>query len=232
MRIGGKYLLAFCLALCFVSGIAQTEWHPTRDFPLLFSRMEKATVHYGIIQDREKLMPCNIHIGTAKKYQVLIYANENGVVMETDPDAVNKVEFPDGTYIPVEHKYFGKIIREDSIGKIVMVRDLDREKLTEYQRSTMSEASRIDLSLLGWRIPKEDIENLPMCVRFYFVYNMEIFEVTDKNILEHINQSRRKEYRAYTRAAELISTNESSVRRLWEDFFVNYDKTLKFYKKK
>lgn len=226
-----KFFIALCeLMIVSMSASSQTEWNPTCEFPLLFPRMEKATIHYGLIKDYTKLIPCNIHIGTAQKYQELIYLNDNGLLMEIDPSSLNYVEFPDGKYMPIEQKYFGKIIREDSIGKIVMVRDLDRDKLLEIQRTTLSISSKIDISILGGKISQEELSIVPMYTKFFFVFNKEIFEVTDKNILAHINQSRRKEYRAYTRAAELISTNESSVVKLWEDFFVNYDKVLKFYK--
>lgn len=208
------------------------EWVPTEEFPLLFRRMETATIHYGLFQDHEKVAPCNISVGDDKKTQTLVYINDSTTLMETDPANVNFVDFPDGRYVPVEQNYFGKIIIEDSVGKVIMVRDLDRYKLTEATRSTLSQSSRINMEYMRWYVPSESDSQLPMLTKFYFVYRGNTFEVTDKNILANINQKRRKEYLAYTRAAELISTSERSIRQLWADFFVNYDNVLKFYKKR
>lgn len=208
------------------------DWIPTEEFPLLFKRMEVATIHYGLFQDYSKTVPCNISIGDDKKTHSLVYINDSTTVMETDPANINYVEFPDGKYIPIEQQYFGKVIIEDSVGKVIKVRDLDRHKLTEASRSTLSQASRINLEYMRWYVPSESDSQLPMTTRFYFVFRGNMFEITDKNILANINQKRRKEYLAYTRAAEVISTNEGSVRQLWADFFVNYNNVLKFYKKK
>lgn len=208
------------------------EWVPTEEFPLLFRRMETATIHYGLFQDHEKVAPCNISVGDDKKTQTLVYINDSTTLMETDPANVNFVDFPDGRYVPVEQNYFGKIIIEDSVGKVIMVRDLDRYKLTEATRSTLSQSSRINMEYMRWYVPSESDSQLPMLTKFYFVFRGNTFEVTDKNILANINQKRRKEYLAYTRAAELISTSERSIRQLWADFFVNYDNVLKFYKKR
>lgn len=208
------------------------DWIPTEEFPLLFKRMEVATIHYGLFQDYSKTVPCNISIGDDKKTHSLVYINDSTTVMETDPANINYVEFPDGKYIPIEQQYFGKVIIEDSVGKVIKVRDLDRHKLTEASRSTLSQASRINLEYMRWYVPSESDSQLPMTTRFYFVFRGNMFEITDKNILANINQKRRKEYLAYTRSAEVISTNEGSVRQLWADFFVNYNNVLKFYKKK
>lgn len=224
-------LVLLGMLLLVTCPILAQEWKPTEEFPLLFNRMEKAVVHYGIFQDHAKTYPCNIHLGTSTKTHALIYADEAGTVMETEPANVNYVEFPDGKYVPIEQKFFGKIILEDSVGKVIMVRDINRHKMTEAKRSTESETTRLNLQYMKWYVPSESDVQLPMIKRFYFQFRGEIFEITEKNILSHINQDRRKEYRAYTRNAEVISTNESSVLKLWADFFVNYDEILNFYKK-
>ena len=232
MRHSILILLALILTATLYTADAKAQtFVPTPDFPFIFNRMEKATIHYGMFQDNTKLLPCNIHVGTDRKYQTLVYINPEGTPMETDPDDVNRVDFPDGIYIPIEHHYFGKIVHEDSIGKVVKVYDLDRQKLTEHERSTITPTSKINMDHMTWYIPTEADSQLPMRIAYYFIFNGKVFEVKEKNILDNINQSRRKEYRAYTRAAEVISTNESSILKLWNDFFVNYDKVLPFYKK-
>lgn len=226
-------LSAFLLLSIFASTIAKAQtFTPTSEFPFLFKRMEKAVIHYGIFQDNTKELPSNIHVGTDKKFQVLVYINPDGTPMETEPDAVNLVEFPDGKYLPIEHKYFGKIVHEDSVGKVVKVYDLDRAKLTEHERSTIAPMSKMNMQHFTWYVPSDGDVQLPMQTTFYFVFNSSIFEANQKNILTHINQNRRKEYRAYTRSAEVLSYSENSIIQLWKDFFVNYDNVLPFYKKK
>ncbi len=70
---------------------------------------------------------------------------------------------------------------------------------------------------------REEEQPLPLVHSFYILMNKQIFEATEKNILKHINQSRRKEYRNFTRSAEIISTNESSMVKVWDTFFADYD---------
>ena len=71
---------------------------------------------------------------------------------------------------------------------------------------------------------RQEEQPIPTVNRFYFLYGGEVFEATDRNILKRINQERRKEYRIFTRSAEIISTNLSSMLKVWENFFVKYDK--------
>ena len=65
-----------------------------------------------------------------------------------------------------------------------------------------------------------EAEPLPMVDVFYFQVRGEIFPFTTKNVLERIDQRRRKEYRAFTRSAEIISSNESSAVKVWREFFL------------
>ena len=65
-------------------------------------------------------------------------------------------------------------------------------------------------------------EPLPTIDTYFINYNKEIFEVTDKNILQRIRPERKKEFKAFTRSAEIISRNEASVLKIWDTFFVNY----------
>lgn len=228
-----KFLLLIFIFCTSMSVYAQSnEWTPKCSFPLLFERMEKATIHYGIVRDNTKFAPCNIHLGTSEKFQTLYYVDTNGTVIECEPSSVNKIEFPDGEYIPIAQKYFGKIIFADSVGKVVLVRDIDRPKFAEQRAMTSSATSRIDMNKFRWYVPTEDDENIPMRNLYWFIVRGKIFEVTETNILSNINPLRKKEYKAYTRFAEVILKNERSVIDVWNNFFENYDNPLPFYKKR
>ena len=65
-----------------------------------------------------------------------------------------------------------------------------------------------------------ETEPIPMVDSYFFQVRGEIFPMTMKNVLRRIDQKRRKEYRAFTRSAEIISSNESSVLKVWEEFFL------------
>ena len=201
---------------------AQDDWVPMDEFPLLYPRMQKATIHYGMFTESTKVAPCNIHIGTADKEHTLYYINDDGTLMETSPVNVRKVEFQDGVYVPVSAGLFGKIVHEDSVGKVIRVWDLDREKLKAHKLTTHSSTERVDLKMKTWYVPDKSDYELPMKVVYYFNFRGEIFEISEKNILSHIDQKRRREYMAFTRSAEIISTNESSVMKIWREFFVKY----------
>jgi hypothetical protein len=154
----------------------------------------------------------------------------NDTLMEADPGNVNYVEFINGDKYVANGNTFAKIVKEDSIGRVLMVRLVDYERFKGAANDASHMGSftlggdfgEISLDLIGAYVGNPDELPLPVLDTYFFVFKGEIFEVTDKNILARINQSRRKEYRAFTRSAEIISRNESSVLKIWNNFFVNY----------
>lgn len=203
------------------------EWEPTGNWPFINRQFRTATVYTGLFKRTKTVVPCNIHVGK----QALWYS-QNDTLMEALPGSVLKVEFPNGdTYIPVgSEQTFGRIVREDSINgkiaRVICVRALNQKELdqryVDYLNKTQNVLQGSSLSTIadteGGRILEE--EALPLTNIFYFQVNGEIFQATQKNILSHIAQQRRKEYHIYTRAAEVISTNESSMLKVWENFFL------------
>lgn len=220
------YIIAFLLALP-LSAQNNDKWEPTGNWPFINRQFRTATVYTGLFNRVKTVVPCNIHVGK----QALWYS-QNDTLMEAIPGSVLRVEFPNGdTYMPVgSEQAFGRIVREDSIGgkiaRVICVRVLNQRELdqryVDYLNKTQNVLQGSSLSAMAdseaGRILEE--EALPLTNVFYFQVNSEIFQATPKNILAHIPQQRRKEYRIYTRSAEVISTNESSMLKVWENFFL------------
>lgn len=218
--------MAFVLTLPLCAQ-SNDDWEPTGVWPFINRQFRTATVYTGLFNRTKTVVPCNIHVGK----QALWYS-QNDTLMEAIPGSVLKVEFPNGdTYIPVgSEQTFGRIVREDSIGgkvaRVICVRALNQRELdqryVDYLNKTQNVLQGSSLSAIadseGGKILEE--EPLPLTNVFYFQVNSEIFQATPKNILAHIPQERRKEYRVYTRTAEVISTNESSMLKVWENFFL------------
>lgn len=219
-------LSALCLSLCTM---AQTDddWTPTGVWPFVNRHFKTATVYVGIINRSKTVVPCNIHVGNNT-----LWYSQNDTLMEAIPNSVVMVEFPDGVrYMPVgSENLFGRIVREDTIGgrvaRVVHVREVDRHELDQKYVDYLNKSQNIlqgsNLSMIadtqGGRIVEE--EPLPMKDSFYFQVKGELFPVTTKNIMKRIDQKRRKEYLRFTRSAEIISSNESSVLKIWNEFFL------------
>lgn len=238
MKIHGFFLSTlFLAALLFVepasltaqntdkAAQADNDWLPTGEWPFINRRFEPATIVTGFINKKKTVYPCNIHIGK----QTLMYVL-NDTLMQASPGNVNYVEFRNGDKYVAFGNTFAKVVREDSVGRVLRVRLVDYEKFkgSEKDASNMSsftlggDFGELNIDFSGSYIVNPEAEPLPTIDTYFLNYNKEIFEVTDKNILQRIRQDRRKEYRGFTRSAEIISRNESSVLKIWETFFVNY----------
>ncbi len=201
------------------------DWIPTGQWPFVNRKFQPATVVTGFVGKKKTVLPCNIHIGKHTLMYVL-----NDTLMEADPTNVNYVEFKNGDKYQSIGNVFAKIVHEDSIGKILMVKTVDKSKLRQNfdDISTMGaltiggDFGEISLDLMPAYVHNPQEEPLPIIDTFFFNFNQEIFEVTNKNVLNHINQQRRREYRAFTRSAEILTHNESSVKKIWDNFFLNY----------
>ena len=225
-------MMAFC-ALFQLSAQSRSEWQPTGEWPFVNQRFLPATVYTGFFSLKKTVVPCNIHLGN----QTLWYV-QNDTLMEANPCTVVRVEFSDSTvYVPVTTSLMGKVVREDSLNgklaRVIQVIEVDQGEVDRRGRAATEMTSGMLqggglLSSLAARIADvnagEREEELPIPLKnsFYFLYNNELFEVSDKNILKRIDQSRRREYRNFTRSAEIISENLTSVLKIWETFFVNY----------
>lgn len=224
-----KTILAVAWLLSALPVLAQKNevWEPVGVWPFINKKFITATVYTGIFNRSKTIVPCNIHVGK----QTLWYS-QNDTLMEAIPGSVLKVEFSNGdTYMPVGSQHeFGRIVREDtidgSIARVILVRTLDQKSLDQKYQDHINKTQNLlqgsSFSALadteGGRILEE--EPLPLVNEFYYQVRGEIFRATQKNILEKIDQTRRKEYRNFTRTAEIISTNESSMLKVWNEFFL------------
>lgn len=202
---------------------ADAEWIPTGVWPFLNRRFQAAEVVTGLFRKTKTVVPCNIHIGTQHLYYM-----QKDTLMEADPVNVSRVTFPNGdVYIPIGST-FGRIVREDSVGKVICVRLVDKEKFDESAKDASRMGSfslggnfgTFNMDLISAYVANSEEQPLPILDTYYFIYDLEIFEVTDKNILAHINPARKREYKAFTRSAEILSHNESSILKIWQTFFL------------
>ena len=153
--------------------------------------------------------------------------------MEAVPGTVLRVEFPNGdTYIPVgSQQMMGKIVREDSIdgsiARIICVRTVNQQELDQQYLDYINKTqnvlqgsgafSAVADSEAGVKMERKP---LPMTTFFFFQVKGDVFLATTKNILSHIDPKRRKEYKAFTRSAEILSYSEKSMNKVWEEFFL------------
>ena len=221
------FVLLFMLAAWPLSAQDNKDWQPTGVWPFINQKFHAATVYTGIYSRTKTVVPCNIHVGN----QTLWYS-QNDTLMEALAGSVIKVEFTNGdTYMPVGiEQRFGRIVRQDtidgSVARIILVRQLDQQALDQrYLDHVNKTQNALQGMLLSHLADTEaglilEEEPLPLRNEFYFQVHGEIFPVTTKNILAHINPQRKKEYRNFTRTAEIISTNESSMLKIWKEFFL------------
>lgn len=234
-------LLTLCLSAMPASAQKAEVWQPTGVWPFVNKKFQVATVYVGLFNRSKTIVPCNIHVGK----QTLWYS-QNDTLMEAIPGSVIRVEFKDGdTYMPVgSEQRFGRIVREDSIdGAIARVicvltvnqKELDKTYLNHINNKQNTHVDDVGGSLgamggamnsiLGAVADAQTVldpeeEPLPMTNDFYFQVRGDVFPATTKNILSHINPKRKGEYRNFTRSAEIISTNESSMLKIWKEFFL------------
>lgn len=224
-----KRLLLLLTLMSALPLVAQNnkDWEPTGEWPFVNKQFRTATVYTGLYSRTKTIVPCNIHVGK----QTLWYS-QNDTLMEALPGSVLRVEFPNGdTYMPVgSEQTFGRIVRQDtisgSVARIILVRQLDQhaldQKYLDHINKTQNALQGASLSHLADTEAGIILEQqpLPLTNVFYFQVRGELFLATTKNILAHIDPARRKEYRNFTRSAEIISTNESSMFKVWKEFFL------------
>lgn len=204
------------------------KWIPTGVWPFLNRRFMPAEVVTGLFSVKKTYVPCNIHVGN----QSLCYL-QNDTVMEADPININIVRFKNGDlYQPVGNT-FAKVIRNDStVGKVLRVRTVDKKRFESEGRSVSnlgtvsmgggSFGGMFNMDFASQYEPNPEEKQLPVLDTFYFIYNMEIFPVSDKEVLRRIDPKRKKEYRDFTRRAEILKHSEESVLKIWDTFFVHY----------
>ena len=226
-----RWIMAILALGSVLSAFAQNnkDWEPTGVWPFINQQFRTATVYTGIFRRSKTVVPCNIHVGN----QTLWYS-QNDTLMEAIPGSVVRVEFPNGdSYMPVgSEEHFGRIVREDSIdgkiARVICVKTVNQKALDQKYLDYLNKTKNIlqgatfnvsDIASADAGIVMEE-QPLPLTNEFYFQVRGEIFPATTKQILNRIDPARKQEYRNFTRSAEIISTNESSMLKVWEEFFL------------
>ena len=226
-----RWIVAILAFGSVLSAFAQNnkDWEPTGVWPFINQQFRTATVYTGIFKRSKTVVPCNIHVGN----QTLWYS-QNDTLMEAIPGTVLYVELPNGdTYMPVSSEQrFGRIVREDTIdgkiARIICVKTVNQKELDQKYLDHINKTQNIlqgatfnvsDIASADAGIIMEE-QPLPLTNEFYFQVRGEIFQATPKQILKRIDPKRKQEYRNFTRSAEIISTNESSMLKIWQEFFL------------
>lgn len=229
-----KKLLSYLFLLLTVCPLQAQDWEPIGTWPFEYKAFRVAIVYSGFFSIKKTQVPCNIHLG-----KQTLWFSRNDTLMEAIPGSILRVEFPNGdTFMPVgESGSFGKILRQDTINgkvaRVLFVHTVDQNAVDKRAVELMNNSQNLQqssLNLGAWGAQLSDANAsvneeelpLPLVNAFYYQLNGEIFEATERNILAHIDPKRKKEYRNYTRQAEIISTNKSSMLKVWNDFFLNY----------
>ena len=226
-----RWIMAILALGSVLSAFAQNnkDWEPTGVWPFINQQFRTATVYTGIFKRSKTVVPCNIHVGNQT-----LYYSQNDTLMEADPGSVVRVDFPNGdSYMPVgSDQRFGRIVREDSIdgkiARVICVRSVNQKALDQKYLDHLNKTKNL---VQGATFNVSDIASadagtvmeeqpLPMINEFYFQVRGEIFPATTKQILDRIDPNRKQEYRKFTRSAEIISTNESSMLKVWKEFFL------------
>lgn len=226
-----KLIIAGTMALVSATAFAQSsDWEPTGVWPFIHKEFKVADIYTGIFSKSKTQAPANIHVG-----KLTLWYSANDTLMEAVPGSIVRVEFPNGEkYIPIgSENRLGRIVREDTINgriaRVICLRGVDMKTVDENfiahrnmtQNLLQGAAFLSGVADANAGINLEE-EALPMKNEFFFQLGGEIFPATTKNILAHINPDRRKEYKVFTRSAEIISTNESSMLKIWNEFFLKY----------
>ncbi len=222
-----KVLLSVVLALAAIlsaNGQKKDYWSPTGNWPFLNKKFMVATVVSGFVTPKKTVVPCNIHVGN----QTLWYADKD-TLMEALPGSILRVEFSDSSvYVPVPGNKFGKIVHEDETGRIINVKEVDYVKLKEGAKGRNLNAFTLDgngifpsitIDMINSYDTNPDDQPLPLHNVYYFLIDKQLFKVTEKNILSRLPKERKKEFRPFLRSAEIIMENESSILKIWNEFF-------------
>lgn len=224
-----KIFIHILLALFPVlSAMAENSWTPTPAWPFVLAEFQESVIHTA--SGKTVKAKANIHVGS-----LCLWYISNGKNLEAKKGIVDKVVFADGTKYIEAYGKLCKVIREDSInGKIhrllcsTEVEQSQYEEMVRNQRaaerSSMLDIAglnnmNLDMSVRG-SASNADQEPLPIENRFYIQLGNDTFEAVESKILKHLKDNEeRKAYRAYTRKAEIITGNLSSMLDVYTTFF-------------
>lgn len=220
------------LLLAFVcTASAQTKWEPTGVWPFAYRNFRVASIYFGTFKETKTVVPANIHLGKHS-----LWFSKNDTLLEAIPHNLRRVEFDNGdTYYPLgEQNELALVLRQDTINgrvaRLYQVWEPDMKAINQKARDQLSASSLLQGSMtLGIlnSVASAVADNqddtpeerpLPMTSRFFMQINGDTFIATEKNIVRYLGKDKKHEYLSFTRSAEIISTNASSMTKVWDKF--------------
>lgn len=224
-----KHILTLTLLiLCMLSASADDKWQPVPSWPFIYSDFQSAVIK--TVKGKTVNAKANIHIG----HHYLWYESK-GKNLEAKKGTVKEVIFPNGKhYIAVGDKIC-LVIKEDTIkGKLhrlLYSEEVDMPRYNDIVRNNKAAESSSTIDFMGLNDLNLDVavressniseqEPLPIKNVFFIQIGDETFEATESNILQHLDKEERKVYKAYTRKAEIITSDMNSMLDVFTTFFL------------
>lgn len=224
-----KHILTLTLLiLCMLSASADDKWQPVPSWPFIYSDFQPAVIK--TVKGTTVNAKANIHIG----HHYLWYESK-GKNLEAKKGTVKEVIFPNGKHHIAVGDKICLIIKEDTIkGKLhrlLYSEEVDMPRYNDIVRNNKAAESSSTIDFMGLNDLNLDVavressniseqEPLPIKNVFFIQIGDETFEATESNILQHLDKEERKVYKAYTRKAEIITSDMNSMLDVFTTFFL------------
>lgn len=226
-----RHFFLFVLLAVFVQTFAQdSRWQPISSWPFVYQQFQNAVVYSGPNNQVLKVKG-NIHVASRA-----LWYESYGKKLQAKEGTVNRVVFPDSiSYYNVNGKLYS-VLAEDTINgklcRLYVAEIVDKPRYDELVRINRQSAMMITdiapalqdfASGVADNEGMRDVEKepLPMLNKFYMLYDGDLFEVNEGNILKHLgSREERNAYRAFTRKAEIMYGSKKSMLTVWNTFFV------------
>lgn len=230
-----KLIIAILFLLTMMPAMVsaqESNFRPIPSWPFLYQDFKGADVY--TTNGKKVFAKSNIHVGM----RYLWFINNAGTKLAAVEGTISKVAFRNGeTFYAVEGKMC-KVIKEDSINgklyRLYELEEIDRPRFEEFARANSAALSNIAdgpfaaLNKLSISVAENEGSvdfaktPLPMTNRYYMLYDNEVFEMKNSNILKHLSdKSERHAYNAYLRKAEIIFSNRRSMLDIYDTFFIS-----------
>lgn len=204
-----------------------SSWEPVPVWPFAYQEFTDANIYVG---EKKVKAKANIHLKNSNLW--FISSKDNKTKLEAT--SVKKVEFKNGDIYQDINGHLAKIVREDTINgdvrRLFHKRIINMEQFNDiyrqYNQQTGSDFGAAFDSFTSAVADNNgqtsiDYHPLPLQDLFYMEKNGEKFQMTESNIIKHLdNKSEKNAYRAYTRKAEILSGNLSSMMNVYTTFFL------------
>lgn len=224
-----KHILTLTLLiLCMLSASADDKWQPVPSWPFIYSDFQSAVIKTA--KGTTVNAKANIHIG----HHYLWYESK-GKNLEAKKGTVKEVIFPNGKHHIAVGDKICLVIKEDTIkGKLhrlLYSEEVDMPRYNDIVRNNKAAESSSTIDFIGLNNLNLDVavressniseqEPLPIKNVFFIQIGDETFEATESNILQHLDKEERKVYKAYTRKAEIITSDINSMLDVFTTFFL------------